>query len=110
MNLFRISIKSNKIINALLTKNQLVSHQKHLIRLLNYSPIITENKIHVGHKMTQVIDKYRQKALINEIEKKKTLPKRHKQHLLISSSTPSFNHYYGQTYKNFNEKNLASVS
>ena len=79
-------------------------------RNLNYTPISTEKKIQIGHKMTQVIDKNRQASLIKQIEKQKYLPRRSSQHLLLSSCSASFNHYQGQVYRNFTDKNLASVS
>ncbi len=79
-------------------------------RCLNYIPIQAQTQITVGHKMTQTIDKNRQKALMNEF-KRKQLKARNKNsdHLLISCSTPSFNHYHGQVYKKFTPLNLASV-
>jgi len=79
-------------------------------RGLNYIPIEAQTQISVGHKMTQTIDKNRQKALINEMKRKQFNPKnRNSDHLLISCSTPSFNHYNGQVYKKFTTLNLASV-
>lgn len=96
--------KSQTLINALTVSSN-------AIRCLNYVPIASENKITIGHKMTRVIEKNRQKATIANLEKKRNLQKaRSAHHLLISSSSAVFNHYVGQTYKQFTTKNLASHS
>ncbi len=81
------------------------------VRCLNYIPIESENKITVGHKMTRVIEKNRQKAIFNELERKRNLQiNKSAEHLLISCSSSVFNHFAGQTYKQFTTKNLASHS
>lgn len=74
-------------------------------------PIASDNKITVGHKMTQVIDKNRQKAIFNDLERKRhqKSKKSLSQHIAIACSSPSFNHHHGQTYRNFTDQNLASV-
>ncbi|CAF0710611.1 unnamed protein product [Brachionus calyciflorus] len=82
-----------------------------LTRTLKYAPIETNNKIEIGHKMTQVIEKHRQKHLQNKLENEKysiNFNQQSTRRLLIASSNPFFNHYTGQAYKNFSERNLAS--
>lgn len=102
LNIFR---SQQNLFNVIKTPNYLTS-----IRFLNYVPIQATTKITAGHKMTQVIDKNRQKAIFNEFERRKMLPRnKNSQHLLISCSSPSFNHYHGQLYKKFTPLNLASV-
>ena len=92
----------NAIINA-------INFHKTAIRCLNYIPIQAATKITVGHKMTQTIDKNRLKALLDERKKQISKKQTSGNDLLISCSSPSFNHYYGQIYKKFTPLNLASV-
>ena len=77
-------------------------------RYLNYTPIETTNKIQVGNKMTQEIEKKRRVYEQNEQMNKKYEPRAASQ-LLIACSNKQFNHYTGQAYRNFSEKNLASL-
>lgn len=80
-----------------------------LVRGLKYEPIQTTNKITVGHKMTQVIEKHRQTYLKNKIENEKYgMNKLTNRRLLIACSNPQFNYYTGQAYKKFTERNMAS--
>lgn len=125
LKIFRGSAFSNfKSIHSCTTKRTFAFHERplklctkilntqwHSVRSLNYIPIESSNKIQVGHRMTQVIDKKRQKAIFNELNRKQNIDRRKTgKHLLISSSSPSFNHFDGQLYKNFSSTNLASVS
>ena len=71
-------------------------------RCLHYMPIETSNKIEVGHKMTQVIEKHLVK-LRTDAQHKFKLRNSASKTLLISSSTPSKNHYVGQKYAKFIE-------
>lgn len=77
------------------------------IRCFQYRPIETKNKIEVGHKMTQVVEKRRQDFLIKQEENAKYKVDTSSK-LLISSCNKVFNHSVGQIYKNFNDTNLAS--
>jgi hypothetical protein len=81
-------------------------------RCLHYSPIETDNKIVVGHKMTQVVEKHRQKHMLKQATSQQhALKFSNNKRLLIASSTPQFNHYAGQTYKEFTPRHhLASHS
>jgi hypothetical protein len=79
-------------------------------RRLNYTPIETDHKIEIGHKMTQVIEKHRLKHLIKQSTSEEYAQRfRTNKRLLIACSTPQFNHYAGQHYKNFSpQQHLAS--
>lgn len=95
--------------------NQVGVIQVTVRRELNFRPIQTENKIVTGHKMTRVIDKLRTKHLVKQVEEEKHIGVTHprfntkNKKLLIACSSPVFNHYTSQTYKNFSDKqNLAS--
>ncbi len=90
--------------NAFLTSKQ---HLKSTYRHLKYIPIETNNKIEIGSKMTQVIEKKRQKYEMDKLKNRKYEPKSTSK-LLIACSNKQFNHYTGQAYKNFSERNLAS--
>lgn len=79
-------------------------------RFLNYKPIETSNKITLGHKMTQVIEKKREKYLLKKSTEQKysvnnTRPNRK---LLIAAFRPELNHYTDQAYRDFSDRNLAS--
>ena len=77
------------------------------IRCFQYRPIETKNKIEVGHKMTQVVEKRREDFLIKQEENAKYKVDTSSK-LLISSCNKVFNHSVGQIYKNFSDTNLAS--
>ena len=97
-------IKSNKI-NPALNNVPIFKFRRNL----QYKPIETSNIIRIGHKMTQVIDKKRQKYLEKKIQEEKFSNSfRQSRRLLIACSNPNFNHYTGQAYKNFSERNFAS--
>jgi ATP-dependent RNA helicase DDX28 len=80
------------------------------VKFLNYRPIETDNKIVNGHKLTQVIEKNRQKSLHNEFEKYKFKPTNTQSRLLISCSTIGKNHYAGQNYKNYTDQHCLASS
>jgi superfamily II DNA/RNA helicase len=111
-NLFRSNIRQLmirndlKILNHNLLFNSVSKYMINQVNNLNYAPIITENKIHVGHKMTRVIEKQRQKHLIKQNEDEKYTQKYNitTRKLLIACSNPTFNHYTGQPYKNFDPR------
>ena len=90
--------------NSFLKNNQ---HLKSIYRNLKYTPIETPNKITVGSKMMQVIEKKQQKYELDKIKNRNYEPKSTSK-LLIACSNKQFNHYTGQAYKNFSERNLAS--
>lgn len=91
-------------------------------RELKYKPIETNNKITVGHKMTQVIEKKRSNYMVKKASEEKysrsptTLAidrevreaKIQRRRLLIAAFNPQFNHYTDQVYKDFSERNFAS--
>lgn len=80
------------------------------VKFLNYKPIETDNKIVNGHKLTQVIEKNRQKSLHNEFEKYKFKPTNTSSRLLIACSTIGKNHYAGQIYKNYTDQHCLASS
>ena len=103
-----------KLFNLLKTKLNLLklkdSYQNQ-IQHLNYKPIETDNKIQIGHKLTQVIEKNRHKSILNFSKKAQFKPDPIVNRLLITCSTKSKNHYAGQLYNNFSDHhNLASAS
>jgi hypothetical protein len=74
---------------------------------LNFKPIETENKIQIGSRLSQVLEKHRQTSILNEAIKSR--PNKTNSRLLISASLKSKNHYAGQTYSNFSDQhNLVS--
>lgn len=75
------------------------------IRQLKYKPIETDNKITIGHKMTQALEKKRQKYLLKKMNDGKYAPNKR---LLIAAYNPHFHHYTNQVYRDFSERNLAS--
>ena len=76
---------------------------------LNFKPIETENKINIGSRLTQVIEKHRQKSILHEAVKSRLRPDTSRGRLLISASIQSKNHYSGQVYSNFSDQhNLVS--
>jgi superfamily II DNA/RNA helicase len=99
---------------SLITRNNLGGEQqtacvqKQPSRLLNYTPISTENKITVSHKMIQTIEKKRSNQLLQEARNQRYVPDKNAQKLIISCSNKLKNHYSGQAYRDFSERNLAS--
>jgi ATP-dependent RNA helicase DDX28 len=82
--------KKKKRMLKLLLQN-LIKINQTTNRLLHYKPIITENKLVIGEKLSSTIDKRLQKRPLLRDQKK----------LLISTPIPSFNHYIGQIYPKF---------
>ncbi len=82
---------------------------KHLVRLLQYKPIETENLIRVGHKMARIIDQKRTEYEIKQADLKRSEILKHTSPLIISCKKSQFNHYQGQKYdKPFKDSNMAS--
>lgn len=96
------------MLQAGLTQNVNIQQQQR--RGLKYEPIKAEHKIEMGHKMTQVVEKKR----LNYVKRREQTDKysnvnvKPTRRLLIACSNPVFNHYTGQAYKNFSERDLAS--
>ncbi|RNA13027.1 putative ATP-dependent RNA helicase DDX28 [Brachionus plicatilis] len=102
---FSIAEKFSKINTIINTKINNVQ----FMRFLQYKPIETSNVIRMGHKMTQVIEKKRHKYLEKKVQDEKySNTFRQSRRLLIASWNPNFNHFTGQAYKNFSERNFAS--
>ena len=69
------------------------------LRSLKYVPIETNNKIVVGHKMTQVIEKKRIVFAKKEEIRRKLQSVRNPNNLIIKCRNPDFDHYNHQRYK-----------
>lgn len=74
-------------------------------KIIAFKPIQTANKIVVGTKMSELIEKSREKFLVKQLQLKDTKSKP----LLISCPNPEFNHYLNQKYANFDHKMLYSA-
>ena len=113
----RLNLKRSFQILTSLNRNQILfkpvpilpnlPHQS--LRFLKYVPINTGNKIQVGTKMTQVIEKKRQTSLLKEVERKKNKINTSSAPI-ISCSSKTLNHYPGQIYKILSDNCLASRS
>jgi ATP-dependent RNA helicase DDX28 len=77
------------------------------IRFLQYIPIETPNRIEVGHKQTQFIEKKRITFAKDKIYRDQNTPR--KEVLMIKCSKPHMNHFYGQIYKGKLQSHLASA-